>query len=103
MDSDHTKPGGMGLQDRGEWEVKEDGTFVGDVQSARGGLIPYKGGKWKIEGDNVVFEALLAGGPTVVQNTKVTWKLKRIGADLVGTIFRHYDSSTGDVTWKRAK
>lgn len=96
-------PAGMGRQDRGEWEVKEDGTFVGEVQSASGSLIPYRDGKWKIDGDSVVFEALLAGGPAVVRNTKVTWTLKRSGADLIGMIVRHYNMSTGDVTWKRAK
>lgn len=81
-------PGRMGAEDRWEFVVKGDGSFLGDIQSARGGLIPLRDGRYKIVGDTVIFEAIAAGGPREVNGQKYTWTLNWNGEDLEGAVAR---------------
>ncbi len=96
-------PAGMGMVDTIELVLKADGTFTGDVQSARGGLIYYRDGKYAISDNTLVMSARFYNGPPVVQNTEARWTLARNGDLLVGTIFRQWNNSTLEITLKRAK
>lgn len=81
-------PAGMGREDQWEIVVKEDGSFKGDVQSARGGLINLFG-RWKIAGVSVMLDGMYQGGPS--------------GEALEGTRYSAWNNSTIPISFKKAK
>lgn len=96
-------PSGMGHGDKLELTLKPAGRVDGDIESARGGLITYRDGTYKLAGETLSIEVTLGGGPPAVRGSKVTYTLKRSGEDLEGTAFRHWNSSQTEVALKRAK
>lgn len=95
-------PAGMGREDQWEILVKEDGSFKGDVQSARGGLINLDG-SWKVTGASVTLDGVYQGGPSSVRGTKFSLSLGRSGEALEGTRVSAFNNSTGPISFKKAK
>jgi hypothetical protein len=94
-------PAGGGLLDRREIVFKEDGTFRGDIQSARGGLIS-TAGTWKLVGDDVRVEGIYNSRGAGLNGTKFTHSLKRKGEDeLTGTGHSEFSNRTFDVSLKK--
>jgi len=95
-------PAGLGREDQWEILVKEDGSFKGDVQSARGGLINLAG-SWKVAGASVTLDGLYQGGPSSINGTKFALSLGRSGEVLEGTRHSMWNNSTIPISFKKAK
>jgi hypothetical protein len=94
----------VGTTTGGEFEitVKSDGTYEGSTQVSRGVIVQYRDGKWKIEGESVVFQHLTVP-PRAAAPSRITWTLKRDGDNLEGSGFREVDSRTFSVRANRVK
>jgi hypothetical protein len=96
-------PGGQGNADRVELVIQDNGTFTGDTQSARSGLIQFRHGAYRVTAADVTLEATAQGGPAVLNGTKLTWTLKRRGEELDGTVYRHFNNTSAPVSFRKVK
>lgn len=92
----------MGREDQWEIVVREDGSFKGDVQSARGALINLAG-SWKVTGATATLDGTYQGGPSPVNGTKFVLSLARNGEALEGTRFAAWNNTTIPISFKKAK
>jgi hypothetical protein len=95
-------PGDRRQTDRWELTMKPDGTFQGDVQTDRSGLIHLRNGSWKVDGATVILEAIFQGGPSHVNGSALKLTLKRAGDQLDGTMYRGFNNRTDPITLKKA-
>ena len=95
-------PAGAGQLDKREIVFREDGTYTGEIQSVRGGLLKIAGA-YKVAGDTLNVDGSYTEGPAGIQGTKFTYTLKRVGEDLEGTGYSHGSVRTFPVSLKRAK
>ena len=92
----------MGQEDRWEIVLGEGGSFKGDAQSTRGGLINLAG-SWKITAGTLAVEGTYVGGPRAVNGTKLTLSLMRSGETLEGTRYSAWNNSTIPISFTKAK
>jgi hypothetical protein len=91
----------MGREDQSEIVLEEGGTFKGDVQSARGGLVNLSG-SWKIEAARVALDGTYVSGPRAVNGTKFVLSLARSGEALEGTRYSAWNNSTIPISFRGA-
>jgi hypothetical protein len=92
----------MGREDQWEILLNEGGTFKGDIQSARGGLINISG-SWRIEVGKVILDGTYVTGPQGPRGTKFGLTLTRSGEALEGTRYAAWNNSTIQISFRRAK
>ena len=95
-------PAGAGQVDKREIVFREDGTYIGEIQSVRGGLLKIAG-SYKVAGDTLNVDGAYKEGPAGIQGTTFTYTLKRVGEDLEGTGYSHGSVRTFPVSLKKAK
>ena len=91
-----------GRQDLWEMVVKEDGTFKGDIQSARGAWIAIAG-SWKLSGRDATFDGVHEGGQAPVRGTRFNFTLSRKGDGLEGTRYAEWSKRTLPISFSRGK
>ena len=95
-------PGDRRHTDQWQLFLRQDGTFEGDIQSTRAGLIRLRNGSWKIDDQTVVLEALHQGGPSHVNGTKLKLTLRRAGDKLDGTGYKAFNNETFPASFTRS-